>query len=146
MYRPESVGFVVRLEQTEQVSVRILGVSQQPDLWDLHLRDTDFPAALLNSVDRFLKRRNGDGIDCARTLPFARTKQPTVDSRFRVFARCDEPIFHRAAFEFLERPSKNVPIKRLHRFGIVGINLKMNRAIHDCFPNISLLLEQSRLD
>src|SRR5206468_2216967 len=66
----------------------------------------------------------------ARALPLTRPGHTAVDSRIFIVSSRDEPVLHRAVLEFLELPSKNILIKRLHRFRIIRVNFKVSNAIH----------------
>src|SRR4029077_6655240 len=120
----------IRLDDSKYISRRIRRVRQPADFRDRHLRYTDFAAALLDFLDRLIERRNSNRIQSAGALPFTWTSDTAVDSRLLVIACHNEPVLDRAAFKFLELPAENVLIKRLYRFGIFGVNLKMGYAIH----------------
>src|SRR5207253_5365844 len=104
------------------------------DFRDRHFRNADFAAALLDLSDGLIKRRNRDCVQRAGTLTFSRAREPTIDSRLLVITGSDQPIFHRTAFKLLELPPKDILVKRLHRFWIVGVNFKVSYPIHNFSP------------
>src|SRR6267142_5569276 len=120
----------IRHDNSKYISSRILRVSQPADFRDRHLWHTDFAAALLDFFDRLVEGRNSNRVQRTRTLAFALSRQSAVNSRLLVIARRDHPVFDWAALELLELPPENIVIKRLHRFRVIGINFKVNYAIH----------------
>src|SRR5437667_2601794 len=124
-------GAGVRLHQAENISRWILRVGQPTHFRNRHLRHANASAEFLDFPDRLIQRRDGNRVDRAGTLTFSRTQEPAINSRILVIARRHQPIFNRTALELLELPSENVPVKRLHRFRIVRVNLEMNDTLHN---------------
>src|SRR5438128_5341332 len=123
-------GLRVWLYDSEEVASRIFCVSEPTDLRDRHFRDADFSTALFYFLHCSVQRFHRDRIQGPGALPFARSSNAAIDSRLLVIAGRDQPVFEWAAFEVVELPAEHVPVKRLHRFGVVGVNLKVSDAIH----------------
>src|SRR2546423_1225281 len=120
----------VRLDDSKHVSGWIFGVSEPADFRDRHFRNANFSPALLDFLHRLLERFHRDGVDCSRTLSFARPGHSPVDSRILVAAGRNQPVFYWSAFKLLELPAEDVLVKRPHRFWIVSVNFKVSDAIH----------------
>ena len=114
----------IRLDDSKNVAGRIFSVGEPADFRDRHLWNANFSTTLFDFAERLIKRRDRDRVHVPG-LSFSRMRDTAVDSRFALIAGTNEPVFNRTAFKFLEFPAKHVAIKRLYRFGIVGVNLKM---------------------
>src|SRR5439155_3549650 len=122
------------LDDSEHVADRICRVSEPTDLRDRHFRNADFSTALLDFLYCSIQRLHRDRVQSPGALPFARTSNAAIDSRILIVAGRDQPLFDRAAFEFVELPAEYVLVKRLHRFWFVGVNFKVSDAIHLLLP------------
>ena len=56
MFSLRLFGVCIRLNNSKDVTGRIHYVSEPANLWDGHLRHTDFPAALLEFLHRLIER------------------------------------------------------------------------------------------
>jgi hypothetical protein len=73
---PDIRLFRVRIwrDDSKHVAGWIFRVSKPPDLRNRHLGHADFSATLLNLLYRLIERWNGNRVQCAGTLTFARTR------------------------------------------------------------------------
>src|SRR4029077_14383706 len=122
--------FCVRLNNSKHVTGWIFWEGKPANFRDRHFRHADFSAALLDFLDRLIQRFHRNRVYRSGTLSFARPRHSAIDSPLLGAPGRGEPVFDRAAFEFLELPANYLRVKRLHRRGIVCVNFKMCDSIH----------------